>query len=183
MCNTAVSFSFFAIFVHNNQHHEQHRRMYTQICIWRKGQTRLSTLTIGVHLSELNAFHELFYQHNSGGKPDRIGPINTPDNYDPSPIKATLVGLAETPDRWRIQDWASSNSRENLFRLGGEPTWIQNAEVPKCPSCGEKMNFLMQFDSELPDTEGGEVYFGSGGICYVFWCDIDKISGCMMQCT
>lgn len=147
------------------------------------GVSGLSTVTFGVHLSELNEFHELFYQHNRGGQPNRIGAINKPNNYEPFPIKSTLVGLAETPDRWRIQDWASSNSRENLFRLGGEPTWIQNAEVPKCPLCGEKMNFLMQFDSELPDTEGGEVSFGSGGICYAFWCDKDKISGFLMQCT
>lgn len=147
------------------------------------GVSGFSTVTFGVHLSDLNDFQELFYQHDGDGQPNRIGTVDKPSNYDSFPIKSTLIGLAETPDRWRIQDWASSNSRENIFRLGGEPSWIQNAEVLRCPSCGEKMNFLMQLDSELPDMEGGEVYFGSGGICYAFWCDTDKISGFMIQCT
>lgn len=48
-----------------------------------------------------------------------------------------------------------------------EPTWIQGAQIPQCQICGCKMSFLMQLDSQLPDTNGGELYFGSGGILYV----------------
>lgn len=56
--------------------------------------------------------------------------------------------------------------------------------MPTCPICGEKMEFLMQLDSELPSYEqGGEVYFGSGGILYVFWCEQTRVSGFFMQCT
>jgi hypothetical protein len=76
--------------------------------------------------------------------------------------------------------WATSNSRENLFGLRGEPSWIQTPKVPGRPSWKDEL--LMQLNSELPDTEGVEVYFGSGGISYVFGCDSDKMSGSMMQC-
>ncbi|WP_302685230.1 hypothetical protein [Acinetobacter bereziniae] len=41
----------------------------------------------------------------------------------------------------------------------------------------------MQLDTDLPDMENGEVYFGSGGICYVFWCDQSQVSGYLVQCT
>jgi len=69
-------------------------------------------------------------------------------------------------------------------RIGGEPSWIQGASVPTCPICGEKMEFLIQLDSELPSCEqSGEVMFGSGGILYVFWCERTRVSGFFMQCT
>ena len=58
-----------------------------------------------------------------------------------------------------------------------------DAQVPTCPICGEKMEFLMQLDSELPSCEqGSEVYFGSGGILYAFWCERTRVSAFFMQC-
>ena len=93
-----------------------------------------------------------------------------------------MVTLAKTPDRWVFQHF---NSRENLFKLGGEPTWVQPAEVLTCPLSGEKMDFIMQLDSELPaEVEDDIVQFGlDAGICYVFWCDRTKVSGYLMQST
>lgn len=143
----------------------------------------LPGLTLGMHVRELNEYGAIFYQHDKFGKPSKIGEIKDIEIYTDSPIKETGISFAETPNRWTFQSWASSNSRENLFRLGGEPTWIQSAEVLTCPICNEKMNFLMQLDTDLPNTKDGEVYFGSGGICYVFWCDKSKVSGYLMQCT
>ncbi|MGL4585378.1 MAG: hypothetical protein ACRCVU_20675, partial [Flavobacterium sp.] len=67
--------------------------------------------------------------------------------------------------------------------IGGEPTWIQDADLLTCPISGEKMQFIMQLDSEVPDVEGGEVYYGSGGLCYVFYCEKSRVSGYVMQCT
>lgn len=143
----------------------------------------LTSLTLGMHIRELNECGTVFYQHDKFGKPTKIGEIKEIEIYSDLPIKSTEISFAKTPARWMFQNWGSSNSRENLFRLGGEPTWIQNAEVLICPICEEKMDFLMQLDTDLPDIENGEVYFGSGGICYVFWCEKTKVSGYIMQCT
>lgn len=45
----------------------------------------------------------------------------------------------------------------------------------------------MQLDTlDISDTDDdviNTVYFGGGGITYVFWCDSCKISGYNMQCT
>lgn len=94
-----------------------------------------------------------------------------------------MVRLRVVPKRWHKQDWALSNGRQNLSRIGGEPSWIQGAQVPTCPICGEKMEFLMQLDSGLPSGEDGELLFGSGGILYVFWCEKSRVSAFFMQCT
>lgn len=143
----------------------------------------LQQLTLGIHIRELNEYGAVFYKHDELGIPHKIGETKEIEISFDQPIKETNVSLSETPERWKFQSWGSSNSRENLFRLGGEPTWIQSAEVLTCPVCNEKMDFLMQLDTDLPDIDDGEVYFGSGGICYVFWCDKSKVSGYLMQCT
>lgn len=145
--------------------------------------TSIKSLTLGLHINELNEFGTVFYQHDEWGKPLKIGELKEIETYTDLPIKETEIVLAETPERWKFQSWGSSNSRENLFRIGGEPTWIQGAEVLTCPVSGEKMGFIMQLDTDLPDTENDEVYFGSGGICYIFWCNKTKVSGYLMQCT
>jgi len=147
--------------------------------------TEVEQLTLGVHIRELNEWGALFYQHDPKGIPAKIhvGKENEINIYTDKAIKETFVTFADTPKRWEIQSWGSSNSRENLFRLGGEPAWIQSAEVLTCPVCNGKMDFLMQLDSDLPDNDGGELMFGSGGICYIFWCDRSKVSGYVMQCT
>ncbi|MGN6493184.1 MAG: hypothetical protein ACTHLE_14385 [Agriterribacter sp.] len=143
----------------------------------------LEKLTLGMHIRELNEFGAVFYQHDNFGLPQKINEVKEIEIHKDAPIRQTKVSFARTPERWQLQCWGSSNGRENLFRLGGEPTWIQGAEVLTCPVCHRKMDFLMQLDTDLPDKENGEVYFGSGGICYVFWCDQSKVSGYLMQCT
>src|SRR6185436_2099056 len=91
--------------------------------------------------------------------------------FPSGPIKETTVRLHVTPDRWRWQDWGLSNSRENLNRLCGYPSWIQSAEYPVCSICQERMRFVLQLDSDLPAADGSEWMWGSGGLCYAFWCD------------
>ena len=144
----------------------------------------LSRLTLAAHVREINEGEIVFYEHDAQGIPRRIGDRTQVEYAFEEPIKECEVALAPTPARWAAQDWGMSNSRQNLARIGGEPSWIQGALVPTCPICGEKMEFLMQLDSELPTCEqGGEVYFGSGGILYVFWCERTRVSGFFMQCT
>jgi hypothetical protein len=143
----------------------------------------LPQLILGLHIREVNEVGPLFYKHDENGQPTRIGERKEIEIYSDEAIKETFISFADTPNRWEIQDWGMSNSRENLFRLGGEPTWIQSSEILTCPHCNEQMDFLMQLDSDLPCKDGGELMFGSGGICYVLWCDKSKVSGYIMQCT
>lgn len=143
----------------------------------------LPQLVLGLHTRELNENGIVFYQHDTLGNPIKINDLLKIEDHNDLPMQQTEVAFTETPKRWEIQSWGSSNGNENLYRLGGEPTWIQNPHVIICPLCNEKMDFLMQLDTGLPDTNGGEVYFGSGGICYIFWCDTSKVSGYTMQCT
>ncbi len=144
----------------------------------------LPRLILAAHVREINEGEVVFYEHDAQGMPRRIGERTQVEYVQDEPIKECEVALAPTAARWATQDWGMSNSRQNLARIGGEPSWIQGALVPTCPICGEKMEFLMQFDSELPSCEqGGEVYFGSGGILYVFWCERTRVSGFFMQCT
>jgi hypothetical protein len=127
----------------------------------------------------------LFYVHDVDGRPEPVGydgPRVEP-GFPAEPLEPTEVSLAASGTRWRWQDWALSNSRENLHRVGGFPCWIQSAQFPRCPGCGRTMGFLLQLDSELPICGGGDWLWGSGGIGYFFWCDECKTSACIWQCT
>jgi hypothetical protein len=112
-------------------------------------------------------------------------PLPAPAPADPIEPFALLteheVTLAPAPARWVMQDWGTSNSCENLNRVGGEPTWIQNAAYPPCPGCDRTMRALAQLDSDPPSDEGW--LWGSGGIAYVSWCDGCRISAVQWQCT
>lgn len=148
----------------------------------------LKRLKLGTCLSCLGwtwAGAFLYFQHDAHGKPtalDSLDPFEEPQ-FPSGPLLPQTVTLAHTPDRWKWQDWGLSNSRENLHRIGGYPTWIQSAEYPECPHCQQPMSFLMQLDSYLPTADGGEWLWGSGGIVYVHWCDGCRVSAMLWQCT
>jgi hypothetical protein len=50
-------------------------------------------------------------------------------------------------------------------QLGGIPKYLQKAECPVCPSCGEKMTFYAQLDS-INDS----IVLADCGMIYVFVC-------------
>lgn len=131
------------------------------------------------------AFATMFFRHGSDGQ--IIGTIGKPDadsifDPQPEPLPAAGVSLAATPPRWQQQDWALSNGRENLNRVGGEPTWIQHPGYPSCPDCKRRMHFLAQLDS-LEFADGSDWLWGSGGVAYILWCDSCRISAALWQCT
>lgn len=127
----------------------------------------------------------LFYGHDSDGTAHPVERLEKPVAPDlpAEPLRAAQVGLVPTPKRWRWQDWGLANGRENLNRLGGEPTWIQNAAYLPCPRCRRLMTALLQLDSFLTTEDDGELYWGSGGLGYVLWCDNCAISGVTAQWT
>ena len=58
--------------------------------------------------------------------------------------------------------WAESHMGHR-HKLGGEPDWIQEPEVPSC--CGKAMTFYGQLDSI-----GDEIDLADCGMIYVFVC-------------
>ncbi len=127
----------------------------------------------------------LAYQHDTAGRPEPLIVLaeRQEPEFDADPLLEGTVGLAPTPPRWRLQDVESSNHRQNLHRLGGEPTWIQYPDYLTCPNCSATMTALLQLDSDLRMEGGGEFLWGSGGIGYVSWCDACAISAAQWQCT
>jgi hypothetical protein len=143
-----------------------------------------STIALEVCLSCLGWVEGcLFYQYSVDGSPRALDVGSAKPEFVADALRETRVDLAPTPDRWRWQDWALSNARENLHRVGGHPCWIQSADFPDCKSCGKTMHFMLQLDSDLPSVDGGEWLWGSGGICYGFSCVDCRITAFRWQCT
>ncbi|MGS0896930.1 hypothetical protein ACVBGC_31010 [Burkholderia stagnalis] len=129
----------------------------------------------------------LFHRHDAAGRacahPAQQRDVALEPDYRAAPLVEADVGLFAAPARWVRQDWGASNDRQNLSRVGGAPSWVQSAWYPDCPDCGRKMRFAMQLDSNLPQTDGGEWLWGSGGANYTFWCAPCRTSAHLWQCT
>ncbi|HEV3295200.1 MAG TPA: hypothetical protein VG123_39980 [Streptosporangiaceae bacterium] len=98
-----------------------------------------------------------------------------PESFEHWFIPETPVGLVRLGERWEQQDWGQANDRENLHRVGGEPTWIQGADYPVCPGCTRTMSAAGQIAvADLWNFEG---------ICYLLWCDPCAISAIVYQQT
>ena len=69
-------------------------------------------------------------------------------------------------------------------KLGGEPTWIQDEDTPKCAHCGRPMVFVAQLDSIGHRQKDAEGYmFGDVDLIYVFFCFDDGTTNSVFQCT
>lgn len=60
--------------------------------------------------------------------------------------------------------WADASIGKR-HRLGGDPDFLQKAELPRCPSCKEQMSFYAQLDSI-----GDMICIADCGMIYVFVC-------------
>ncbi len=119
-----------------------------------------------------------YYAHDAEGRPTPIAPFHSDNDFVPEPMTTrNSVRLAATPRRWLRQSWMMSNSRQNLFRLGGLPSWVQGPQVPLVPGTDRKMKFLLQFDSVAG------FFWGSGGMLYVFWDEESRITCHVPQYT
>lgn len=123
---------------------------------------------------------EQFFQHGDGATPESILPREfVPGEWDPEPLPEMAVTMHPTPPRWHLQDWGVP---QNLNRLGGEGSWVQDAIHPGCPTCGLTMPLLAQFDSQTPfDGPGWAAW--TEGIIYVYWCVDCRISATLKQQT
>ncbi|WP_230684495.1 hypothetical protein [Burkholderia cepacia] len=129
----------------------------------------------------------LFHRHDDTGNayapPSQQRDAALQPDYAAAAFLEADVTLFAAPARWAWQDWGESNDRQNLSRVGGAPSWVQSAWYPDCPDCGRKMRFVMQLDSDLPQADGGEWLWGSGGANYTFWCAPCRTSAHLWQCT
>lgn len=130
---------------------------------------------------------------NQGG--NKVVSVSTNNLHFVSPpdggetLRATRYGAAlvqsdeQDYDEARTQ-WASASgkpAREVLGQIGGEPSWLQNEEIPTCNSCGSPMQFVAQLE-QGPDWQT-EMNFGGGGCAYVFRCTCTQDSAKLLwQC-
>jgi hypothetical protein len=148
--------------------------------------SNLKGQTFGMNFEEffnaqINGKH-LYYQHTENHQIENIsGEIKITNTYSNYPLQETRVRISITPKEYINQHWEG-----NCNRIGGEPIWVQESEKLFCPKCNSEMKFVFQLDSDLPDLNernNFEIMFGNDGICYGFWCEKDKISGYLWQCT
>lgn len=128
----------------------------------------------------------LFYKHDLSGMPVGQNPDQRQKKprFTAGPLRSTRAHLVKLSNRWEVQDCAlGRDAGENLNRVGGEPCWIQHPEYPACLSCSKTMGFLAQLDSNSPTAPGRWWLWGSGGICYIYWCEACRISALLWQCT
>ncbi|MGX8009937.1 hypothetical protein ACVDG8_013690 [Mesorhizobium sp. ORM8.1] len=125
-----------------------------------------------------NSLEPTYYSHDAAGVPTPIAPFHSADDFTPEPATSrSTVHLALTPPRWLRQSWGISNSRQNLFRLGGLPSWVQGPQFPLVPGTNREMKFLLQFDSLAG------FFWGSGGMLYIFWDEESRITCHVPQYT
>ena len=125
----------------------------------------------------------LYYSHENPAEPVNLAvpAERQAADFVFTPLPVSRMRASPTPERWCIQD--GLNSRENLHRLGGRPSWIQEADYPGCPNCARIMPFLAQFSSDLPTMPGEESGLTEDGLTFFFWCDDCRVSAVMSQYT
>ena len=95
-------------------------------------------LSFGVCLSCLGWEESaLFYRHDAEGLP-QAHPTQRKDvaiepQFPAEPLASAEVTLFEAPARWAWQDWGDSNGQQNLSRVGGAPSWVQQAGIRLAP--------------------------------------------------
>src|SRR5438045_2001860 len=76
-----------------------------------------------------------------------------------------LVLAPETPEAKQAVGFEWNEEAGKRHKLGGQPDWIQQPEVPACEDCGREMTFYGQLDSIGDDYDLADC-----GMIYVFVC-------------
>lgn len=107
------------------------------------------------------AFGTVYGTYNENGKAEwsskNVTPEYLPDDageWDRLPTDALAVGKSRPP-LWAA-DWQLPTT---YSQLGGHPTWVQDAEYPKCPECSKTMIFIAQIaNDEIQEYTEGTYY-------------------------
>ncbi|MFC5041240.1 hypothetical protein [Ornithinimicrobium kibberense] len=128
---------------------------------------------------------EQFFDHADGAARPIERPARPRADWQPRPevLPVLPVSFHPAPARWQLQDWMWSNGTQNLNRLGGAGSWIQDAIYPSCPRCRRSMPVLAQVDGLTPfdDILGWESW--TEGLMYAFWCRECRVSAVSTQQT
>lgn len=118
------------------------------------------------------------------GSADKLGrsawsPKNVRPDYLPDDSQ-TWERLPQ--DSLRLAERRGTMHAANQFlpttfsQLGGHPTWVQNAEYPRCPECSQTMIFLAQVDH-------ADIEEYAEGVYYAFLCVECKATATAYQQT
>jgi len=80
------------------------------------------------------------------------------------PFKLILEPLNDEAKNLSPFKWADENVGKR-HQLGGDPSFIQEDEIPICPDCKQKMSFYGQLDSINDDY-----VIADCGMIYIFFC-------------
>lgn len=123
--------------------------------------TRLRVQTCDVCTCYGMLFTQVDWHGSAGWHPANERPDYLPDNPDdwPTPIENALhLSRRQRP----VTESACRNMPISFSQVGGHPSWEQDAEYPRCPSCQQTMFFIAQLSNE--DFDDAE------GIYYAFVC-------------
>lgn len=96
--------------------------------------------------------------HGGNRRPDHL----PDDSADWPRMPQGRLMLGKEPRHWlEAADWLVPGVR--FSQVGGHPTWVQDADYPRCPECGRAMPFVAQVSNEDIDEN-------SEGIYYTFAC-------------
>jgi len=94
------------------------------------------------------------------------------ENWERLPSRRLVLSKSER-GVYNAADWRIPISRS---QIGGYPTWIQDAEYPKCPVCSRRMRFVAQIAREDLEEHGEGAY-------YMFLCQSCKVAATSYQQT
>lgn len=87
-----------------------------------------------------------------------------------APRIVELSGALDEAEPWEpyseIAEGLLGGEPDYRTQVGGYPRFVQNADFPECPDCGERMALLAQIDSE----EEAGIMWGDSGSVYLFGC-------------
>jgi hypothetical protein len=87
-----------------------------------------------------------------------------------------IHSLVMANDKRSCYHSASQFIETGISQIGGHPTWLQDAEYPRCPKCSQTMKFVGQVD-------GGDTMQYGEGIYYAFICKACSLAATYYQQT
>ncbi|MWV43136.1 DUF1963 domain-containing protein [Paenibacillus sp. HJL G12] len=104
--------------------------------------------------------------------PEYLGDV-MPEEYSEGflPAEPQLTCSFESRSAYYASIWEMS---QQSSQLGGHPSWVQDAQYPDCPRCGQSMHFIGQLD-------GSDLEAYGEGIYYMFICTEDRMTATTYQ--
>ncbi|MCA8994779.1 MAG: hypothetical protein KDA88_22570 [Planctomycetaceae bacterium] len=119
-------------------------------------------------------FTQVDWSGGTSWHPGNIRPDYLPDDaadWDFPKANALVLSDHQRP----ITESADRNMPISFSQVGGHPSWEQDAEYPRCPSCQHRMVFIAQISNED--------YAAAEGIYYAFICQDCRVAATHYQQT